>query len=114
MTGYLCIKLFTFIIAEPIVAHLLEFVIPKIMALWEDVAYALRYKIEDVERIKVQSQNDVRSFCKRLLIDWLSTSHGAHPKTWATLLDKLQDLTAVVEDIKTKLKHPKVIAEYFM
>jgi len=75
VTSYLCIKLYLYIIVEPIVAHLLEFVIPKIMASWEDVAFGLQYKTEDVERIKVQSQNDVRTFCKRLLIEWSSSKN---------------------------------------
>ena len=95
--------------------HLIQFVIPKIKALWEDVAYVLLYDIEEVEGIKAHPQNDVKSCCKRLLIDWLSTSHGAHPKTWSTLLENLntlEELTAVVDDIEKKLQHPTVIADY--
>ena len=95
--------------------HLIQFVIPKIKALWEDVAYVLLYDIEEVEGIKAHPQNDVKSCCKRLLIDWLNTNHGAHPKTWSTLLENLktvEELTAVVGDIEKKLQHPTVIADY--
>jgi len=97
-------------------AHLLEFVIPKIMASWDDVAYGLRYEIPDVDTIKAQSQNDVKRCCKRLFTDWLSSKRGAHPKAWSTLLEKLQkieELQAVVEDIEAKLKQPQIVAEYF-
>ena len=95
--------------------HLVQFVIPKIKASWEDVAYVLLYDIEDVEGIKAQSQNDVKSCCRRLLTDWLSTSHGAYPKTWATLLKNLrtlEELTAAVDDIEKKLQHAEVVTDY--
>jgi len=42
-------------------------------------------------------------------------SHGAHPKIWATLLEKikmLEDLTATVNDIAQKLQQPAVIKDY--
>ena len=41
------------------------------------------------------------------LEDWLSTDHGASPKTWSTLLDKLsklKDLTAARNNIMNKLE----------
>ncbi|XP_065915423.1 uncharacterized protein [Dysidea avara] len=100
---------------EPKMKHLIQFVIPKIKPLWEDVAYVLLYDIEEVESIKTHPQNDVKSCCNRLLIDWLSTSHGAHPKTWSTLIENLkslEDLRAVVDDVEKKLQHPTVIADY--
>jgi len=100
---------------EPKMKHLIQFVIPKIKALWEDVAYVLLYKIEEVEGIKAHPQNDVRSCCRRLLIDWLSTSHGDYPKTWSTLLKNLrtlEELAAAVDDIERKLQHPEVITDY--
>jgi len=95
--------------------HLIQFVIPKIKASWEDVAYVLLYEIEEVEGIKAQPQNDVKSCCMRLLVNWLSTGNKAHPKTWATLLEKLktlEELAAAVDYIEKKLQLPTVVAEY--
>jgi len=98
--------------AEPTKEHLIQFVIPKIKALWEDATCVLLYGIEEVEGIKAQPQNDVKSCSKRLFVDWLSTSKGAHLKTWATLLKKLktsEELTKAADDIEKKLQNS---AEY--
>ena len=69
-----------------------KIVIPKIQAEWEDVAYALVYDIPTVNGIKEKYTANPRKCCKELFKDWLSTDHGARPKTWSTLLDKLHDI----------------------
>ena len=80
-------------------------VIPRIQAEWEDVAYALRYEIPTVSAIKANN-NNTKKCCKELFIDWLSTDHGVHPKTWSTLIEKLdevEDLAAATNEIKSEL-----------
>ena len=67
-----------------------EIVIPKIQAEWEDVAYALVYDIPTVNNISQKCNEDPKKCCRELFKDWLSTDHGAGPKTWSTLLDKLK------------------------
>jgi len=82
-------------------------VIPRIKAEWEDVAYALRYKIAIVNAIKAQHNENPKKYCRQLFIDWLSTDHGVIPKTWSTLLDKLKeviDLAAATDEIENELK----------
>ena len=84
-----------------------KIVIPKIQAEWEDVAYALRYQIPTVKAIKAKWNNNPKKCCKELFEDWLSTDHGAGPKTWSTLLDKLkevEDLAAATNDITNELR----------
>ena len=89
-------------ILEPEMADINNIVIPRIKAEWEDVAYALRYKIVIVNAIKEKHHDNPKKCCRELFIDWLSTSHGVSPKTWSTLLDKLKevdDLSAAIKEI---------------
>ena len=84
-----------------------KIVVPKIQAEWEDVAYALRYKIPTVKAIKAKYNDDPKKCCKELLTDWLSTDNGVGPKTWSTLLDKLkevEDLAAVTNEVMDEVK----------
>ena len=84
-----------------------KIVVPQIQADWEDVAYALDYKISTVRTIKVKYNGDPEKCCKELFTDWLSTDCGAGPKTWSTLVDKLKDVTNLVrvtEEIVDKIK----------
>ena len=86
---------------------IIEIVIPKILAEWEYVAYALRYQIRSVKAIKAKCNDNPKKCCKELFEDWLSTNHGASPKTWSTLLDKLkkvEDLAAARDEIMEELK----------
>lgn len=92
---------------EPEMADVNTIVIPRIKAEWEDVAYALRYKIVQVNAIKAKHNGDPKKCCRELFIDWLSTAHGVSPKTWSTLLDKLkevEDLAAATHEIINELK----------
>ena len=86
---------------------LLTFVIPKVAAEWEHLAYALQYKIPAVECIESNHGKDVRECCKALFKDWLTTNNGAKPKTWETLLNALkliEKLTSVTQEITDKLR----------
>ena len=87
-------------------ADINKIVIPRIQAEWEDVAYALHYEISTVKAIKENNHNS-KKCCRELFIDWLSTDHGAGPKTWATLIEKLkevEDLTAATNEIVDELE----------
>ena len=89
-------------------ADLNKIVIPRIKAEWEDVAYALRYKIVTVNAIKAKHNEDPKNCCRELFIDWLSTNHGVDPKTWSTLLDKLKEvdnLSAATQEIINELEN---------
>ena len=86
--------------------NLIRMVIPKVSSEWEDLAYALQYKVPTVKSIKNDHRGDSRKCCKELFEDWLSTSNGAKPKTWKTLLGKLievETLVSVSERIKEEL-----------
>ena len=90
---------------EPKMADINKIIIPRIQAEWEDVAYALHYEIPKVKAIKENNQS-LKKCCRELFIDWLSTDHGAGPKTWATLIEKLkevEDLTAATNEIIDEL-----------
>ena len=79
-------------ILEPEMGDINKIIIPKIQAEWEDVAYALRYKIPTVKAIMARCNDNPKRCCKELFIDWLSTDNGVGPKTWSTLLDKLKQI----------------------
>ena len=84
-----------------------EIVIPRVEAKWEDVAYALRYKISEVQGIQAKHKDDPKRCCRELFINWLSTDHGVGPKTWSTLLEKLKevgDLVAATDEIEKELE----------
>ena len=82
-------------------------VVPRIQAVWEDVAYALSYEIPTVDTIKAKHKEDPKKCCKELFKDWLSTDHGDSPKTWSTLIEKLkevEDLAAATTEIMNELE----------
>jgi len=88
--------------AEPEMADINRIIIPRIQAEWEDVAYALRYKIHNVMAIKEKHKEDPRKCCRELFINWLSTDCGVSPKNWSVLLKKLhevENLARVTNDI---------------
>jgi len=98
---------------EPLMEHLVEFVIPQITGYWEDIAYILGYGYADIQRFKEQQFHDAKKCCRELIINWLSTKNG--PKTWSMLLTnlrRLDDLTAVAENIEQKLQKPSVVDKY--
>ena len=85
---------------EPEMFFLMKIVIPRIMIYWQDIAYALQYDISTVQEIRVKE--DPKQCCQELLEDWLSTSNGARPKVWSTLLNALRevhDLSRITKDI---------------
>ena len=92
--------------------ELIQIVIPKIKAEWEDLAYCMRYKPEDVEAFRKDSR-DLEECCKKLLKNWITTNHGPVPKTYQTLLNhvrKVSRLAVVSETIKKELIEGKIIA----
>ena len=81
-------------------------VIPKVLPVWESVAYALCYDIPTVRLIKSKHNDNPTKCCRELFEDWLVTSNGATPKTWGTLLDKLKqinNLTRATKQIREEL-----------
>ena len=85
--------------------ELIQFVIPKIKAEWKRLAFCMRYKPEDVNAFKKDSQ-DVQECCEKLFENWLTTSHGPVPKTYQTLLHhikKIDKRAAVSEAIEREL-----------
>ena len=86
---------------------LIKFVIPKVMAEWEKIAYALHYTIFIVNSLKEKHKSDPSKCCMELFNDWLITNNGDGPKLWSTLLYTLKginELTAATEAIIEDLK----------
>ena len=85
--------------------ELIKFVIPKILAEWETVAYSMRYDPNDIQAFK-KDTHDANEWCKKLFINWITTSHGPIPKTYQTLLHhikKIDNLKAASEAIEKEL-----------
>ena len=88
-----------------------RFVIEDIQAYWEDVAYALEFKIRTVESINSKHKGDPRKCCQELFKSWLTTSHGVSPRNWSVLLEKIDEVSylanvreTVLDKLKEKLK----------
>ena len=70
-----------------------RFIIPKIEAHWEDVAYALDFEISAVKSIRTKHNGDPKKCCQELLTSWLITSQGVSPKILLTLLEKINEVS---------------------
>ena len=84
---------------------LIKIVIPKTKSEWEYLAYSLQYDVATVRAIKKDCK-DSEQCCKTLFEDWLSTPHGASPKSWSTLLQKIEEvdnLFTTADDIRKEL-----------
>ena len=88
--------------------YLNKIVIPKIMNEWEYIAYALHYNIPIVKAMKARYHEYPKKCCRELFDNWLSTSHGAVPKVWSTLIGALKQVdlisSDITEDIIAKIK----------
>ena len=88
---------------------LINIVIPKVKASWENLAYSMNYDVAAVRGF----ERDGRSLdeqCRKLFEDWLTTGQGCTPKTWQTLLQRIKrvnNLTAAVEEIEKELMNCK-------
>ena len=85
--------------------ELVEIVAPRVMAEWENLAYCMKYTIEDVAAFKKDASN-LKECCTNLFKDWLTTGHVPKPKTYQTLLKhikKISSLTTASEVIERKL-----------
>ena len=92
--------------------ELIQIFITKIKAEWEDLAYCMRYKPEDIQAFRRDSQN-LQECCKKLFENWLTTSHGPIPKTYQTLLNHIREvdrLAAVSEAIEKELTEGSCIS----
>ena len=95
------------VVVGPRMRLIKKYIIPKIAAKWKDVADFLDYEIETIELIEQKYQGDGEQCCDGLIRDWLSTSHGVGPKTWATLLAALKEIekmATATSDIERELK----------
>jgi len=91
--------------------NLNKIVIPRIKAEWKNVVYSMDYELHIITAIERESQ-DLQERFQKLFTDWLTTSHGPTPKTWKTLLERIEDveeLTAAVEHVKEALLEGTVI-----
>ena len=75
-----------------------KIIVPRILASWDDVAYALRYEVHTVNSLREKGHNP-KKCCQKLFEDWLTTSNGASPKTYSTLLSKLREVEELTEGI---------------
>ena len=89
--------------------ELQKIVIPKVMNNWEEVAEALQYDDEQIERIKQSEHGDPKRCCREFFRDWLRTKRGTGPKKWSTLFNVLKDPDweliedSIVEEMNAKV-----------
>ncbi|XP_065908868.1 uncharacterized protein [Dysidea avara] len=83
---------------KPVMGDLNKIIVPRILASWDDVAYALRYEVHTVNSLREKGHNP-KKCCQKLFEDWLTTSNGASPKTYSTLLSKLREVEELTEGI---------------
>ena len=92
-------------LSEAEIWELLEYVRPKIKAEWKQLAYCMRYTVEEVEAINKEAK-DMNDCCEKLFTNWISSNHGPKPKTYQTLLKhikKIDNLAAAFQGIKEQL-----------
>ena len=80
-----------------------RFVVEDIQAYWEDVAYALDYKPAIVDSINAKHQGNPKKCCQELLKSWLTTNHGASPRNWSVLLERIHEVSELATVRKTVL-----------
>ena len=93
---------------EPTIFQINEIVIPEVFQKWNTVAYALDYDSSTILAIGYKHNKKPKKCCEELFMDWLSTNNGSKPKTWQTLLHKLEEikeLYSVTGGIRKKLIH---------
>ena len=94
------------LLPAPEIQELIKIVVSKVRAEWQYIAYAMGYKVYEVNNIH-KDCCDFKERCVKLFTKWLTTSSD---KTWQTLLDHIKqvdDLTAVVEEIEMELTQCK-------
>ena len=94
-----------YVLSDVEMANVQEIVIPNVMAYWKNLAFAMKYSIQDVAGFDGNGKN-LEERCYNLITNWLTTGHGPTPKTYETLLKyikKVNDLTAASEVIKKEL-----------
>ena len=94
---------------EAEILELTDIVIPRVMAHWKQLAYCMKYDTGDVEGFDEVGKN-TQECCKKLFINWLSTSHDPMPKTYQTLLEhikKIDNLAAASKMIERELLEGK-------
>ena len=87
--------------------HLINIVVPRVAAHWNDVAFNLDFNIPTVQIISKKFQNDPVGCCREMFEEWLNSSEGTQPKIWSTLLTSLKQmkrLRAAAEEIEKELK----------
>ena len=85
----------------------MKFVVPKVAAHWEIVAYFLEFETLRVNIIEEKCAKNPEKCCREVFIHWLNSKEGISPKTWNVLLKTLSDiteLTAVTEQIEIDIK----------
>ena len=100
------------VVLEPQMKHLINIVVPKVAACWNDVAFSLDFKISAVEIIARDFQNRTVSCCKEVFEQWLKSGKGTQPKVWSTLLmalKKVENLQAATAEIEAELKNIALI-----
>ena len=83
-------------------AILIKHVVPKVAHMWSNVAWQLGLDTTRVNIIK-KSHDDPEECCEEMFGYWLDSGRG---KQWSTLLEALKGvtrLTAITEEIETKL-----------
>ena len=109
MSILLDMHLIYLVLPAPAMQQLIKIVVPKVKAEWKYVAYAMGYKVYEVNDIH-KDCCDSKERCVKLFTKWLITSSD---KTWQTLLyhiKEVDDLTAVVEEIEKELIQCKLLA----
>ena len=99
-------------VVVPTMKQLMDKVISRVAAYWEQLAFMLEFDISRVNIIKRKGRDDPESCCYELLCEWLGTDHGMKPKNWTTLLTALKQvkkLTSVTDEIEKDLQTQLIV-----
>ena len=85
---YVCFFFFT---DQPVSMSVIVKIAPRVATNWEDIGYCL-LEDHEIDIIRSESPNDLRSASKKMLRQWLESATGKQPKTWRTFLQAFLDV----------------------
>lgn len=88
--------------AKPTIKELINFVVPRVAPMWDDVAMGLNIKVPQLHLIAKDNANDSQRCCIEMFCDWLDSRHDA---SWQNLIYALKDvqLNCVATDVEMLL-----------
>jgi len=91
------------LISEPQIGELIQFVVPKVAADWQTLAYNL-VDMSEVSIIEKKNPNDPEKCCQDLFVCWLTSNKDVEWQHLLNALKKIKKFTSATEEICEQLE----------